>query len=93
MNFEGADDNFYHEVPAAGHFYMGTQCYHCENPPCVDVCPVGATWQEDDGIEAAQKGKSTCRLGVSFQEYARQRERTLVERNQSKKHRQFQDCK
>lgn len=50
INFEGADDNFFHEVPAAGHFYMGTQCYHCENPPCVDVCPVGATWQEDDGI-------------------------------------------
>lgn len=50
MNFEGADDNFFHEVPAAGHFYMGTQCYHCENPPCVDVCPVGATWQEEDGI-------------------------------------------
>ena len=50
INFEGADDNFFHEVPAAGHFYMGTQCYHCENPPCVDVCPVGATWQEKDGI-------------------------------------------
>ena len=50
VNFEGADDNFFHEVPAAGHFYMGTQCYHCENPPCVDVCPVGATWQEEDGI-------------------------------------------
>ncbi|MCG8332723.1 MAG: 4Fe-4S dicluster domain-containing protein [Chitinophagales bacterium] len=50
INFEGADDNFFHEVPAAGHFYMGTQCFHCENPPCVDVCPVGATWQEEDGI-------------------------------------------
>lgn len=50
LNFEAADDNFFHEVPAAGHFYMGTQCFHCENPPCVDVCPVGATWQEEDGI-------------------------------------------
>lgn len=50
INFEGADDNFFHEVPAAGHFYMGTQCFHCEKPPCVDVCPVGATWQEEDGI-------------------------------------------
>ncbi|MDN5210591.1 4Fe-4S dicluster domain-containing protein [Fulvivirgaceae bacterium BMA12] len=50
FNFEESDDDFYHEVPAAGHFYLGTQCYHCENPPCVDVCPVGATWKEKDGI-------------------------------------------
>lgn len=50
MNFELANDDYYHEVPAAGHFYMGTQCFHCENPPCVEVCPVGATWKEKDGI-------------------------------------------
>lgn len=50
INFELADDDFFHEVPAAGHFYMGTQCFHCENPPCVEVCPVKATWKEEDGI-------------------------------------------
>lgn len=50
MNFEESDDDFFHEVPAAGHFYLGTQCFHCENPPCVEVCPVKATWKEEDGI-------------------------------------------
>ena len=50
MNFEEADDSFFHQVPAAGHFYLGTQCFHCQNPPCVDVCPVKATWMEPDGI-------------------------------------------
>ncbi len=50
INFDHAQDDFFHEVPAAGHFYMGTQCFHCQNPPCVDVCPVKATWMEPDGI-------------------------------------------
>ena len=50
LNFTEADDTYYHEVPAAGHFYMGTQCFHCDIPPCVEVCPVQATWKEKDGI-------------------------------------------
>lgn len=50
VNLDDADATFQHDVPAEGHFYLGTQCFQCADPPCVKVCPVGATWQEPDGI-------------------------------------------
>lgn len=27
-------------------------CFHCENPPCVKVCPTGATYKNEDGFIA-----------------------------------------
>jgi len=45
--------NKYYEpkkVPEKGKNYVPVQCQQCEKPPCVKVCPVQATWQEDDGI-------------------------------------------
>jgi len=38
------------EVPDPDHFYLPTSCQQCRTPQCTRVCPVGATWQEPDGI-------------------------------------------
>lgn len=33
-------------------------CQHCEHPPCVDVCPTGASFKREDGVVLVNK--HTC---------------------------------
>jgi tetrathionate reductase subunit B len=38
--------------------FLPMMCQHCEDPPCVDVCPTGASFKRADGIVLVNK--HTC---------------------------------
>ena len=46
-------------------FFVPKLCNQCEKPPCVQVCPVAATYQTDDGIVLVNRDKCIgCRYCI-----------------------------
>jgi molybdopterin-containing oxidoreductase family iron-sulfur binding subunit len=43
--------------------YIPRPCMHCENPPCIRVCPVGATFKNSEGI--VEQNYARC-IGCRF---------------------------
>jgi phenylacetyl-CoA:acceptor oxidoreductase subunit 1 len=44
------------EYPDVRRVFLPMQCMHCAEPPCVPVCPTGASRQREDGIVWVEYG-------------------------------------
>ena len=59
------------EYPDVRRLFVPMQCMHCASPPCVPVCPTGASRQRPDGIvwidAAACVGCGYCAMACPYQ--------------------------
>ena len=59
------------DYPDVQRFFLVVGCQHCAEPPCVPVCPTGATAQREDGLVTMDHdlciGCSYCAVSCPYQ--------------------------
>jgi molybdopterin-containing oxidoreductase family iron-sulfur binding subunit len=60
------------ELPGGGTQFIPTPCLQCQNPPCVNVCPVAATFSTPEGTVLIDQNRCIgCRICMAACPYDR----------------------
>ena len=65
----GVDES---ELPGGGSQFIPAPCMKCQNPPCINVCPVGATFSTPEGTVLIDQNRCIgCRICMAACPYDR----------------------
>jgi len=75
------------EYPATKMSFLPRPCQHCDNAPCVKVCPVGARYKREDGLVLTDFDRCigcrycelACPYGVNYFNWAKPEKRQYLD--------------